>query len=106
MNVDNNQNLEYVKKPETMPEPENPKPNNPGPDDTPKPEIPIPSTTPLSTPASTPGVDRTQVMPEYDTTNMPEENPIPRVFPEVNPENTPSIDENSPPMAGNKIGFY
>jgi len=80
--------------------------NDRKPDNNPKPEIPIPSTTPLSEPPVTPGIDRTNPKPEYDTTELPETTPIPLDFPEVDPGTRPSIDENTPPTANNKVGFY
>ncbi len=76
------------------------------PDKNPKPEIPIPSTTPLTSPIPIPGIDRTNPTPEHDTTNMPEENPIPLVLPEIDPNTRLDIDEHSPPIAANRIGFY
>jgi len=80
--------------------------NDHKPDTSPKPEIQIPSTTPLSNPPKTPGIDRTNPTPEYDTTDLPESNPIPLVFPEVDPDSRPAINEDSPPTASNRIGFY
>lgn len=71
----------------------------------PTPEIPRPSTTPITNPVTIPGIDRTDVMPENDTINMPEERPIPLEFPELNPNKT-NLDENTPPSANNQIGFH
>ena len=105
--------METQRNDETIPEPVKPEPapdipgpSKPKPDNSPKPEIPMPSTTPLSNPTTTPGIDRTHIMPEHDTRDRPEESPAPLEFPEVGNETKPEIDENTPPTANNKLGFY
>lgn len=64
-------------------------------DNTPAPEIPIPSTTPYVVP-SIPGIDRTENRPERDTRSFPEEFPQPRETHEIGPSSIPNIDENRP----------
>lgn len=72
------------------------KPQKPKPDKKPQPEIQAPSTSPLREPASTPGIDRTPIMPERDSTDMPIEMPGSDPSPEIGLTPTPNVDENRP----------